>query len=203
MGEFQVCRDDSVTLRQHCEDYHYLHRWPDDRSLPFGYRLISDGVGTAPDGRLHGLVVMKKPQHHRQVGLFGYEGLPTSWQVLDLARVWINPCWQVPGLNIFSRMVGMVMRQVQSDWLEHHPPVFPDLPYHIRLIISYCELSHHDGTAYRACSFARHGLTSDGSKELYIRHLRQPLKAWHPTRETQFPLLEGLPLVHSKVKYAN
>src|SRR5690554_4268455 len=81
-------------VRHHCEQYHYLHRYPDPRSLPFGYVLEVDGEQRADDGRLLGLVVLKKPQHHRQRGLFGDEGLPTAWQVLDLARVWVHPALQ-------------------------------------------------------------------------------------------------------------
>jgi hypothetical protein len=207
-----VYRDDSVEVRQVVERCHYLHRWPDPRSLPFAYRLEVDGQRCTPDGQLCGVVVMKKPQHHRQIGMFGYPGLPTAWQVLDLARVWVAPYFQpfrherpnrkgmetTHTLNVFSRMVGLVMRRVQADWLEHHPPVFPDLPYDILLIISYCELSHHDGTAYRACGFTKHGLTSDGSKELYYRRLRMPRKAWEPHRVMQLPMFADIPLVHGR-----
>src|SRR5687767_9987427 len=94
-------------VQEGCIADHYLHRWPDARSLPFAYalyvpdRFAISGAGDlepgyyAPDGRLWGLVVMKKPQHHKQRGLFGHAGLPTSWQVLDLARVWIHPRLQM------------------------------------------------------------------------------------------------------------
>ncbi|HML23559.1 MAG TPA: hypothetical protein PKD09_18020 [Aggregatilinea sp.] len=194
-----IDRDDSFELRQHVEDYHYLHRWPDPRSLPFGYVLTVDGQRCQEDGRLSGLVVFKKPQHHRQAGLFGYPDLPTSWQVLDLARVWVHPDLQQPGLNVFSRMVGRAIRRVQWDWLDHHPPVFPERPYHITLIISYCELAHHDGTAYRASGFGRWGMTADGSKELYIRQLTPPRKRWRPSRPVQWPLLSGIPLQHARI----
>jgi hypothetical protein len=95
-------------------------------------------------------------------------------------------------------MVGKAIRRVNRDWLEHHPPVFPDKPYHIRLIISYCELAHHDGTAYRASGFTRWGLTSDGSKELYVRHLKQPQKSWKPAKVFQLPMFAGVPLIHEK-----
>lgn len=191
-------RDDGI-LRQHIEDYHYMHRWPDPRSLPFGYALQVDGENLMPDGRLCGLVVMKKPQHHRQQGLFGYPPLPTSWQVLDLARVWIHPDLQQPGLNVFSQMVGRALRRVQWDWLEHHPPVFPMLPYHITLIISYCELAHHDGTAYRASGFERFGFTQDGEKEIYIRRLQAPLKRWASGYDAQLPLFDGVPIRYQGV----
>jgi hypothetical protein len=200
-----VRRDDSDELRKHVVRDHYLHRWPDPRALPFGYALEVDGQRHMPDGRICGLVVMKKPQHHRHRGLFGYPDLPTEWQVLDLARVWIHPWLQddpsethheevpycinrhgqlVPKRgNVFSQMVSKVLHRVQWDWLRHHPPVYPDLPYHIVLIISYCELAHHDGTAYRASGFTRFSTTGDGTKELYIRRLRAPLRSWRPRVE--------------------
>ena len=188
---FHVERDDSVDIQHAVVKYHYLHRWPHPMSLPFGYRLIRDGVPTAPDGRPWGVVVMKKPQQLRHSGLFGYDGLPTHWQVLDLARVWIHPALQGKRADghaecVFSQMVGLVMRRVQRDWLEHHPPVYPDLPYQIATVISYCELEHHDGTAYRASGFRRVGMSSDGYKEVYVRELRQPKKAWRSTQSVMF-----------------
>lgn len=219
-------------VQKRCETDHYLHRWPDPRSLPFAYALyVPDrwairGAGDletgyyAPDGRLYGLVVMKKPQHHQQRGLFGYKGLPTSWQVLDLARVWIHPRLQMDHyakgvspnsklneagfktydlrpLNVFSQLVSKVLKHVQADWLDHHPPRFLNLPYHIEVIISYCDLAHHDGAAYRASGFTWNGYSSDHTKEVYFRKLRPPLKSWQPTRPAQLPLLPDFPLIHA------
>jgi hypothetical protein len=181
-------------LRQHCERDHYLHRYPDPRSLPFGYLLEYDQTLHAPDGRLWALLLFKKPQHHKQQGLFGYPDLPTAWQVLDLARVWIHPDLQQPGQNIFSRIVSLALRRVQWDWLGHHPPRFPSLPYHIELVISYADLRHHTGTSYRACSFTEHSRRAD--KALFIRRLNPPLRSWQPQRTYQIPLFEGIPIKH-------
>lgn len=192
-----VLRDDSQELRHHVIKFHYLHRWPVPVSLPFGYVLMINSTRYAPDGRLWGLVVTKKPQHIRQQDLFGFPGLPTAWQILDLARVWVNPCLQgvsqsevfinrqgqqqSRNLNVFSRMVSRVIKRVQWDWLAVHPPRFPDLPYHITLIISYCQLDHHDGVGYRASGFQSIGFTSDRTKEIYLRRLKMPQKSWKPT----------------------
>lgn len=181
-------------VRLHCKRDHYLHRFPDPRSLPFAYVLEYNRELHARDNRLLGFIVMKKPQNHRHSGLFGYEGLPTAWQVLDLCRVFVHPDLQQPGLNIFSQMVSKVIRRVQQDWLQHHPPRFPNLPYHIELIISYADLRYHTGTAYRACSFTHHSTQNDLA--LYYRRLHPPMKAWTPTREYQPPLFDGMPLVH-------
>lgn len=180
-------------VRQHCERDHYLHRYPDPRSLPFAYTLFQNETPWQSDGRLNGLVVFKKPQHHKQRGLFGYAGLPTAWQVLDLARVWIHPALQQPGMNVFSQMVSACIRQVQRDWLDHHPPRYPALPYHIELIISYADLRYHTGIAYRASNFTLHGI-ADG-KALYTRHLKPPRWKWQPRMATaQLPLFEGMAL---------
>lgn len=192
----------AVAVKEHCELYHYLHRYPDPRSLPFGYVLHVDGAERAEDGRLHGLIVMKKPQHLKQRKLFGYKGLPTAWQVLDLARVWIHPALQghVDGHArcVFSQFVSRVIRRVQWDWLDHHPPRYPSEPYHIEVIISYCDLNHHDGTAYRASGFKWNGYSEKKTKEVYYRLLHKPFKSWQPTRPAQPPLFGnlGLPLRH-------
>ena len=192
--KIEITRNDSDELRGHVELYHYLHKWPDPRSLPFAYHITVDGRKYAPDGRLNGLLVLKKPQHHKQRDLFGYDGLPTAWQVLDLARVWINPYWQRKeaghSLCVFSRAVSRLWQsagkgdwrtsRLQLDWLEHHPPVFPELPYHIRVLISYCQLEHHDGVGYRASGFQSIGLSSDKEKEVYVRPFPVPKHVWRP-----------------------
>ncbi len=193
MKGFYIVRDDSELLVEHAWKYHYLHKWPAPLSLPFGYRIEVDGQRVASDGRLYGFLVIKKLQHHRQQQLFGYDGLPTSWQILDLARVWIHPDLQHKqanghALSVFSRSVSQLwqtvgqpdwrMNRLQADWLQHHPPRFPELPYHILLLVSYCQLDHHDGTAYKAAGFESIGLTNDGSKEIYIRRFRQPKYRW-------------------------
>lgn len=201
--DITIWRDDSLLLREHVEKYHYLRKWPDPRSLPFGYRIEVNGSSHAGDGRLFGLLVLKKLQHHKQRSLFGYGDLPTAWQVLDLARVWIHPELQYQQANghalaIFSRAVSQLwqpvgkpdqrMTRLQADWLQHHPPVFPELPYHVRLLVSYCQLDHHDGTGYRAAGFESFGFTTDGEKEIYIRHFRQPKYIWQGFYQPQLSI---------------
>lgn len=188
-------RMDSDDVVFHIEEFHYLHRWPDPRSLPFSYILEVNGALRADDGRLNGILVMKKPQHHKQRYLFGYDGFPTSWQVLDMARVWVHPQYQQLGLNMFSRFVSKALRRVQADWLEHHPPRFPHLPYEIELIISYADRRHHDGTAYRACSFEY--VANRGQKDLYIKRLRPRRQSWNINRcgkHVQLTLFPFVPL---------
>lgn len=200
--KLQLARDDGEMVRRAIEEEHYLHRYPDPRSLPFSYRLIYYGFDDDEADLPWGVITFKKPQHHRQRGLFGYDGLPTAWQVLDMARVWVNPLLQVQenghSLCIFSRMVSMALRRVGWDWLEHHPPRYPGEPYHIELILSYCDRQHHDGKEYRACSFSQYFPVGNSGKELYYRPLKPPRKAWQPTKPYQLPLFAGLPLKHGR-----
>jgi hypothetical protein len=169
---------------------HYLHQWPHELSCPFGYRLEVNGVkfwGGLPLG----VILFKRLEHTKQHGLFGYKGLPTAWQVLDLARVWVNPCLQGKLANghspaIFSRMVALSLKSVQRDWLEHHPPRFLDQPYHIELIMSYCDRQRHEGVAYRVSGFEKVGITSHGDKDIYVKRLHKPEWAYQPTQMSLF-----------------
>ncbi len=192
---FSVQRVPEYFVRATIEQHHYLHRYPDPRSLPFAYALAVDGRLLHADGRPLGIVVYKKLQHHKQTGLFGGSGQPTAWQVLDLARVWVHPDLQSVSwtgldrkrrpvrhtLNVFSRIVSLSLKAVQRDWLTHHPPVYPELAYHVELILSYCDREHHQGTGYRAAGFSLWGETSDGTKDIYLRHLRPPTWICQPS----------------------
>lgn len=185
--EMVLRRVSEESVRGTIEADHYLHRWPDPRSVPFAYEARLEGEEVT-DARPHGILVFKLLQHKRQRGLFGYPGLPTEWQVLDLARVWVHPDLQARTwwaadrtgqgrtmrLNLFSRMVGASFRRVQRDWIDHHPPPYPEMPYHVELILSYCDREHHHGTGYRASGMEYFGPSTDGTKDLYVRRLRRP-----------------------------
>lgn len=84
---------------------------------------------------------------------------------------------------------------------DHHPPRFADLPYHIEVIVSYCDLAHHDGTAYRASNFRWIGYTRDHTKEVYARMLRPPRKRWTLAMVEQ-PVQLGLPGFDMPLRYS-
>jgi hypothetical protein len=74
-----------------------------------------------------------------------------KWQVLVLSRMWLHD--DLPR-NAETCALGKVWKRVQRDWLAHHPPVDVERPYHIRLILSWCDTdAGHDGTVYRAANF--------------------------------------------------
>jgi hypothetical protein len=142
--------------------HHYLHQATNPKSRPMAYILSHQGE------RL-GLIIVGQPHATRCRGWWGYPGLITQWQVLDLSRIWLDPAIQVggrlarPGVlpgrvdgsgefrpNMASWMIANVLKRVQRDRVAMWPPVLLDDPYHIRLVISYHDPQYHRGTIYRA-----------------------------------------------------
>ena len=194
-----VKRCDLKWAQQLVTEHHYLHRPIHPLSIPFAYSISLDDV-------VVGTIIMAIPHFTKKKGLFGYEDLPTKWQVLQIARLWIDPKYQIKqsnghASNIASCAIAKVLKRVNHDWLEHHPPKYLDQPYKIKLIISYADTSvGHQGTIYRAANFQKWGETTNnrprhgnfkGSKEpkiLYIYRLNRKSK---PLTSTPKVLLGG------------
>lgn len=141
--------------------YHYLGQRVHNQARPMVYVIRAEGK------RL-GVIMAGIPHATKVKGHWGYPGLPTQWQVVDLCRILINPRLQrggdlaqpgrVPGFidrrgewrpTVASWAIGEVLGRVQQDRISLWPPVFPDLPYHIRLVVSYHDPAFHKGTIYR------------------------------------------------------
>jgi hypothetical protein len=140
--------------------------WIDDRSAEYhvGYLIFGRSEATrCYDGKLtYGSlkdVQSGKAQYDR-------------WKVLNLARVWLHSSAQVGGAfcrpevlpgyydrrgnwrsTLASTAIEQALARVGYDYLSTHPPCFPDEPYQIEAILSYCDLQHHKGTIYRAAGF--------------------------------------------------
>lgn len=145
------------------KEHHYLHQPVHPRARPWVYTLATDTE------RL-GLIMASIPHATRCKGWWGYPGLPTHWQVVDLCRIWLSPRLQaggdlsrsgrVPGFfdrkgiwrpTVASWAIEQVLDRIQVDWVSLWPPVYPDQPYHVRLVISYQDPAYHQkGTIYRA-----------------------------------------------------
>jgi hypothetical protein len=142
-------------------EYHYLKQRVDPRARSMAY--IIEGFGQ----RL-GLVMIGIPHATRCRGWFGYPGLPTQWQVVDLNRIWLDPCIQkdgrwcspetVPGFidrkgvwrsRVASWAIETTLARVQCDRVSLWPPVYPEQPYHILLALSYHDPKYHKGVIYR------------------------------------------------------
>ena len=115
-----------------------------------------------------GLVMLGIPHATKCSGWWGYPGLPTQWQVVDLCRIYLDPAVQyggqwcepgeVPGYvdrkgrwrpTVATWAIGEVLARVQADRVRLWPPVYPAQPYHIELAISYSDPKYHKGTIYR------------------------------------------------------
>ena len=173
--------------------HHYLHRPIHPRSLPFAYSISLDGL-------IIGTIIMATIHYTKKKGLFGYDGLPTKWQVLQIARLWIDPKYQERQVNghannIASCAIAKMLKRVNRDWLEHHPPRDLTQPYEIELILSYADTGvGHEGTIYKAANFERFGETTSnrsrhgtykGSSEpkiLYVYRLNRRQKKQCPQK---------------------
>jgi hypothetical protein len=142
-------------------DHHYLHKLPDPRARTMTYAVRLGGY-------LVGTVMLGIPHATRCAGWWGYPGLPTQWQVVDLCRIWLHPDVQtggpwcergmVPGFvdrhgdwrpTLATWVIKSVLARVQRDRVAMWPPVYPEQPYHIRLAISYHDPRYHNGAIYR------------------------------------------------------
>jgi hypothetical protein len=158
-------RDDLTWAQRIVTQYHYLRRPVDPRARPMTYVLRhADHTVQRPLG----LVMLGIPHATKCRGWWGYPGLPTQWQVVDLCRIWLDPDVQaggrfcnphtVPGFHdrrgrfqptTATWMIAETLRRVQADRVSLWPPVQLSQPYHIRLAISYHDPKYHRGTIYR------------------------------------------------------
>ena len=47
-----------------------------------------------------------------------------------------------------------MLKRVNQDCLEYHPPKYLDQPYNLKLILSYADIEvGHQGTIYKASNF--------------------------------------------------
>lgn len=146
-----------ATVAQH----HYLRRPVDPRARPMAYIVRHAG-------RRMGAMILGIPHATKCRGWWGYEGLPTQWQVVDIARIWLSPELQaggdqcrpgtVPGYvdrhgawrsTVATWAISEVLARVQRDRVALWPPVYPREPYHILLAISYHDPAYHRGAIYR------------------------------------------------------
>ncbi len=137
-------------------DYHYMHRAIHDRACPFGWVIEFDGERMQSDGTPSGFIIFASIHFTKLRNEFGYPGLPTKWQVLSLARLWLHD--SLP-FNSETCTIAKALKQVQKQWIKVHPPRYLDEPYHILKVISFADTAYHEGTIYRAANFRETGRT--------------------------------------------
>lgn len=141
-------------------EQHYLHAPVDARCRPLIYLVMVDGVRS-------GCLIYGRPEATRcytgkltygstedvQAGRARYD----RWEVLNLARVWLDSEVQRGGWRYVPKLASAVIRmslaRVSYDYLSQYPPVDCTYPYQIRCVLSYCDTSKHSGWIYLASRF--------------------------------------------------
>lgn len=152
--------------------HHYLGK-------PVDPRCSVEGYGVEMDGRAVGVLILGRPQATACYPWYGSvpdvatgRATCTRWQVLNLARVYFDPCVQpggalyssehIPGFHdrrgrfrstLGSSAVAALADRVVLDYLIARPPCFLDEPYELRWLLSYCDTRLHRGVLYRAAGF--------------------------------------------------
>lgn len=178
MVEIELGNNDDLEWGQYTvETYHYLHQRVDNRARPMIYTIRYQG-------RRLGLIMAGTPHATKCGGWWGYPGLPTQWQVVDLCRVYIDPEIQaggslaqqgiVPGFvdrkgvfrpTVASWSIKKVLGRIGRDRISLWPPVYLNQPYHIRLVISYHDPEFHTGEIYRHAGAKSIHVSDDGQPQ--------------------------------------
>lgn len=158
--------------------HHYLHR-PVVRSKTLSYFLC------ATDDRPVGCMMWATPHFTKKRGLFGFPGTYDKWEVLVLARMYLEPGAERCASQFMAEALGRSGRKcrskrrgwrLQQDWCRWNPPKYPDNPYVPRLLLSWsddslrhvercvvCGAMHngqHRGTIYEAMGWTRYDETT-------------------------------------------
>jgi len=128
---------------------HYLHRGRTMAQLPYWVHLDDSRVGVI----LFALPRLSQPFR-------GYHPM----QLLELARLWIDPAAQgqtvtardgtVHSLPVAGCAIAAALRVARDDWQRKYPRLPP-----VEACVAWADLSRHDGTVYRATNFTYVGLS--------------------------------------------
>lgn len=180
--------------------HHYLRAPVDGRCSPMAYLVV------LANAKIVGCLIFGRPEATRcyQGGLtYGSlkdlnagKVLYDRWQILNLARVWLDPrvqaggCWHrsdlLPGYtdrrgvwrsSLASWCIQRALQTIGYDYLSLKPPVFPHEPYEIKAVLSYCDTTKHRGVIYRAAGFDLARTNERGIETWYTSQV-QPLTAY-------------------------
>lgn len=118
------------------------------------------------------------------------------WEVIALARVWLDPrlqaggAWcrpgEVPGYTdrrgafrstLATSLLSIGSLLITQAYLLRYPPCYLDEPYLLRAALSYCDTRVHRGTIYRAAEWQR-ARVNDDSIETWWRPLPATPEPW-------------------------
>lgn len=164
-----------ATAQQAIQAHHYLHAPVDVRCRPLAYCVQYRTT-------IVGYLIFGRPEATRCYdGGLTYGSLSDvwtckvaydRWEVLNLARVWLDPRVQrggqwygpdyLPGYvdrrgvwcsTLASWCIQEALKTINRDYLSRYPPAFPNEPYELRAVLSYCDTRLHKGAIYRAAKF--------------------------------------------------
>jgi len=174
------------------ERHHYRRSPVPRRACPEAWAVTAAELGRV------GCLIVGRPQATRCLDWYGsVEDVErgrtevTRWQVLNLARVWLDPAVQTGGVRwgpdrlpgyvdrggvwrstLASEALRRLVERVGFEYLLARPPVFLDEPYEVRWLLSYCDSRQHRGVIYRAAGWDLHRTNDDG-----LQTWRTPLPA--------------------------
>lgn len=154
--------------------HHYLHAPVDSRCSVLGY-VITDR------SERMGCLLFGRPEATRcyQGDLTYGSGADVQtgrarfdrWEIVNLARVWLDPHFQIGGEwylpNAATWVIGQALRRVVVDYLHEYPPCFLDEPWKLRMCLSYCDTRIHSGALYKAAGFRLARTNADGIQTWY------------------------------------
>ena len=165
-------RDGLDWAQEKVTKYHYRHTPVDARCSVEGYAVTIYGIRV-------GCLLFGRPEATRCYPWYGSvedvqigRAEVTRWQVLNLARVWLDPVVQTGGKlcipnftpgyfdrqgawrsTLASTVIRQAVERIGYEYLVRRPPCFLDEPYQIRWLLSYCDPAYHRGVIYKASGF--------------------------------------------------
>jgi hypothetical protein len=200
MTDVYIDAVDSRLMNAWLTEVHYLHR-PVIRSKLIAYGLFEGDI-------LVGGMLWATTPFTKKRGLIGKGERYDKWETLVLARMYLAPDAPINVTTFLAEAIGRPGRKgvrhrgwrVQRDWVEQHPPVFPENPFVPRLLLSWsdtgleyvpccsvCGKEHrgnHQGVIYAASGWEQYGDTySKGTRSNHThnniaRDESLPKKCW-------------------------
>jgi hypothetical protein len=171
-----ILADDSALTwaQSQVSAFHYLHAPVDSRCSVLGYIVMHHGERA-------GCLLFGRPESTRcyqgdltygsQSDVAGGRAKFDRWEIVNLARVWLDPSSQGPGGWgggwLATWAMGQVLRRVVVDYLHEFPPCYIDEPWKLRVCLSYCDTRIHSGTIYKAAGFRLARTNADGIQTWY------------------------------------
>lgn len=175
IGRLELADDRALDWAQaQVSAHHYLHTPVDSRCSVLGYVLM---VG----GERLGCLLFGRPEATRcyqdeltygsQADVASGRARFDRWEIVNLARVWIDPSLQGTGGWgsgwLATWLIGQALRRVVVDYLHEYPPCYLDEPWKLRTCLSYCDTRIHSGTIYKAAGFRLARTNADGIQTWY------------------------------------